>query len=167
MKSFKEYLNESRQYGGNQRNDSNKSAKRSKKEEIEFAKGSAFAFTHNVGDIHFTPSIHAMSRARERRPEFNKAKWKEMHKKVAEYVSHMGKKNKLHGGLYLFYVKSLHQGYVASVTDGARNVKIITVFPKKHSSIGVNNNHAEERVVLENFESLGYDVSEINEVVLD
>jgi len=163
MKSLKNIIDESRQYGGN-RYDSKKSAKRSKKEEAEFAKGSEFAFTYDVDDIHFSPSIHAMSRARERRPEFNKSKWKDMHKRVAEYIKRHRKK--MHGGLYLFYVKPLHQGYIASVTDNATNVRIVTVFPKNHSSIGVHNNHAEERVVIENFEEMGYDVSQIIEVEL-
>lgn len=164
MKSLKRILTESRQSSLNRQQD--KSAKRSKKEEIEFAKGSAFAFDYSYDGIDFKPSIHAMSRARERRPEFNKGKWKDMHQKIAEFLN-IGKKNK--DGGYMFYVKSLKQGYIAQVTKHNKLVRIITVYPRKKSQLGAGDN--KKRVVLEfletieeNWEELGIDIENIIEV---
>lgn len=76
-------------------------------------------------------SNHPRARAFQRRPEFTERDWQELHRKVYDKI----KSENLKSGLYLFYSKSMQQGYICRYTFG--KVRVITVLPKgKHDPRG-------------------------------
>jgi len=77
----------------------------------------------------FDPSIHASAQAYERRPDFKLDDWKKIHLRTWEKVDALAEKT-AKSGYYLFYSKSLMQGYVTYVDFRNQEVRIVTVLPK-------------------------------------
>lgn len=100
--------------------------KRTKEEEVEFGKDSAFNFVWKNAGVTFEPGVHGPSQAKDRRPEFDKDDWKKLHRKVFWYL----KDNKIKTGTFLFYNEEMQQGYVAALGKGGSEIRIITVLPK-------------------------------------
>jgi hypothetical protein len=67
---------------------------------------------------------HPRARAFQRRPGFSTRDWEKLHQKVYKMI----KDNNLKSGLYLFFSKSMQQGYICWYSFG--KVKVITVLPK-------------------------------------
>jgi hypothetical protein len=105
--------------------------KRSKAEENKIAYMSYFNFPYRFRDIKFAPSIHASAQAYDRRGEFRKSDWVELHKKTAKKIQ----SNKLTSGWFLFYSESMKQGYIGVLKKN--KFTIVTVLPKgKNNPLG-------------------------------
>lgn len=93
---------------------------------------------------------HAKARAFQRRPEFNEKDWKDLHSKVFWKI----RDDKLKSGVYLFFSKSMQQGYVCRVLREKRQIKIITVLPKgaKNPSMGSDTQEKTELSIMEGLE---------------
>ena len=126
MLSLEDYITIQDSYQRGRQSSFRNLGKRTKAEEEEYAKDSAFNFVFKYQSVTFDPSIHSASQARDRRPEFSKEDWKKLHRKVFWYM----KDNKVKGGVFLFYNQEMEQGYVAAVKSGGRIVKIVTVLPR-------------------------------------
>jgi len=125
MNTFSKFL-ESKQ-------SSMKRAKSSIDHEKENASDSSFNFPFKYRDTSFDTSTHAASQAKDRRPEFTKDDWKDLHKKTAITI----RKEQLKNGWFLFYSKSMEQGYIGVLKNN--KFKAITVLPKgKHNPQGGN-----------------------------
>lgn len=128
--------------------------KRTRTEEIEWGKDSAFNFKFVHQGVAFVPSIHSASQAKDRRPDLSESDWKKLHRKAYWYIHD----NNVKHGVFLFYSKELQQGYIAQVrpsrgTDGvsaSKVVAVITVLPKgKHNPMGGNNPGQTELAMME------------------
>lgn len=105
--------------------------KRTKEEEIAWAKQSEFNFKFELEGYSIIPSVHSASQARDRRPDFGKSEWKRLHRKTLWYV----KDNKISNGTFLFYNEEMQQGYIANVRQ--KTINVITVLPKgKYNPMG-------------------------------
>lgn len=72
-------------------------------------------------------SVHAAAQAFDRRPEFKFDDWKKLHGRVAKKLESF---TRWTGNEFVFFSRSLDQGYVAAVDKDSKSVKIITVLPK-------------------------------------
>lgn len=119
-------------------------------------------FMDKKNDIRITASTHAKSQAKDRRPEYTKVDWEQLHKKVAQKIDD--------NGLYddawiLFYSKSMKQGYICVLKyidrRGLLDVRVITVLPKgKNNPQGGNSGGT---TVLELMESANNNIVELSE----
>lgn len=93
---------------------------------------------------------HAKARAFQRRPDLTDKDWKTLHSKVFWKI----RDDKLKSGVYLFYSKSMEQGYVCRVLKEKKQVKIITVLPKgaKNPSMGSDTQEKTKLAMMEGFE---------------
>lgn len=93
---------------------------------------------------------HAKARAFQRRPDLTDKDWKSLHSKVFWKI----RDDKLKSGVYLFYSKSMEQGYVCRVLKEKKQVKIITVLPKgaKNPSVGSDTQEKTKLAMMEGFE---------------
>nr|DAF18166.1 MAG TPA: hypothetical protein [Caudoviricetes sp.] len=93
---------------------------------------------------------HAKARAFQRRPDMTDKDWKSLHSKVFWKI----RDDKLKSGVYLFYSKSMEQGYVCRVLKDKKQVKIITVLPKgaKNPSLGSDTQEKTQLAVMEGAE---------------
>lgn len=93
---------------------------------------------------------HAKARAFQRRPDMTDKDWKSLHSKVFWKI----RDDKLKSGVYLFYSKSMEQGYVCRVLKDKKQVKIITVLPKgaKNPSLGSDTQEKTKLAMMEGFE---------------
>ncbi len=110
------------------------SGKRTKSEENKIAYMSYFNFPYRFRDINFMPSIHASAQASDRRQDFRKSDWVELHKKTAKKIQ----SEKLTSGWFLFYSESMQQGYIGVLKNN--KFTIVTVLPKgKNNPLGGKN----------------------------
>ena len=145
---------ESYQLGGG-RNPRDVSA-RSKDEEREIAAISSFNKKLSFRGWTFNPTIHASAQAHDRRSDYTLNHWKQLHLRVWEKVDELATKNGKSGD-YLFYSKSLEQGYVAAVDFRKKEIRIVTVLPKgrnkaKDGTTFKMMEGLEEFIILEEFE---------------
>lgn len=126
MKTFTQLI-ESFQSGN--RNTSSKygndSGKRTKDEEMAVAVQSAIYKKTQYQGYDIVPSVHAAAQAFDRRPDFTFDDWKKIHRSAIDVFN----KNKVDGD-YIFFSKSLDQGYVANMSGRSKTMRIITVLPK-------------------------------------
>lgn len=122
MLSFKQFVDESQQWGSDR-------AKRSKEEEMQVAKMSPIFNVFSYQGWKFQSSVHAAAQAYDRRPDFELDDWKRMHRNVM----HGLKSVKALDGEYLFFSKSADQAYIAAVNAKQKLIKIVTVLPKGKS----------------------------------
>ena len=127
---------------------------KSKEEEMELAKIAPLFFKFPYQGWTMFPSIHAAARSYERRPDMEVDDWKKLHRRVADYLQ---KSTKKQSGEYLFYSKSLQQGYVAVVAYNTKTVKIITVLPRGRSNPDSNTT----KIIVENKEIELLDIIEL------
>jgi len=113
---------------------------KSKEEEMELAK--------------IAPLFFKFPYQGERRPDMEVDDWKKLHRRVADYLQ---KSTKKQSGEYLFYSKSLQQGYVAVVAYNTKTVKIITVLPRGRSNPDSNTT----KIIVENKEIELLDIIEL------
>lgn len=121
MKSFNAWLTESSQAGfpKGRRGD----GKRSKEEEIAIAKQSPIFKDTQYQGWKIEISVHAAAQAYDRRPEFEFNQWKDLHRKA---INGIGKGS----GDFIVYSKSMEQGYVVSVSNRKKHLKVVTVLPR-------------------------------------
>lgn len=117
MISFLDFLSESMQ----------QSAKRSKEDEVSIAKQSPIFQKTSYQGWSFDVSVHAAAQAYDRRPDLEFDDWKKLHRNA---VTGLMKDKSAKTGDYIFFSKSLDQGYVAHVDVKRKAFKIITVLPK-------------------------------------
>ena len=120
-------LNEYFQQGGSR---SSYKQDRTKQEEVEISKISPIFFVFKYQSWTIQPSIHSAAQAYDRRPGFEEDDWKSLHRKV---VKHLNQERMKKNGDYLFYSKSMQQGYVCMVSYSNKMIKLITVIPKGRS----------------------------------
>ena len=102
-------------------------------------------------NIKIDASVHASSQAKDRRPEFSKSDWIDLHKKTCAKIDEDGLYD---DGWKLFYSKSMQQGYICMMKYIAGkdllNIKVVTVLPKgKNNPQGGNNGGQTELELME------------------
>jgi hypothetical protein len=122
MKHFKQYIEESFQSGRPKNT-------RSKSEEMEIAKQSPIYKKATYNGWKIDVSVHAAAQAFDRRPDFEYDDWMKLHQRAIDSFS----KNKVDGE-YIYFSKSLDQGYVVAMSGRAKSMRIITVLPKGRSN---------------------------------
>jgi hypothetical protein len=146
MKTFKEFLLEV------QKGLFKKPKGTGKEYEIKNAEISAFDnFTDRKNNIEIRATTHAKSQAKDRRPEFTKSDWEDLHKKTVKLIDDEGLYD---DGWKLFYSKSMKQGYISRLSFNGRNnkltVTVITVLPKgKNNPKGGNSGGTTELELME------------------
>lgn len=139
MKTFKEFLDESKQMG------SGKASRFApgKEDEVNAAKVSSLQ-SGRVGAYKIKVSIHAGSRAYERRPDLSPKDWND----ILTRAIHELRKDKSKEKDVVVYSKEFQQGVVATHIPVSRTIKIITVLPKGKG----NPKQGTEKVLVESFE---------------
>lgn len=99
--------------------------KRSQEQERENSKVSEFRHPHNIGGWRVESGDHANSQAHDRRPQYKKDNWAQLHSKVVNHI----KKNNIAAGEHIFYSGIERQGYVARIDPNKKKIKVITVLP--------------------------------------
>lgn len=131
LDALAEALNERYEYGSPhapRKMDGAAGGKRTKEEEKGVAKDSSIFKSWSSPDgWRFQSSVHAAAQAFDRRPDFKFDDWKTLHSRVAKKLSTF---TRWTGNEFVFFSRSLDQGYVAAVDKDSKVVRIITVLPK-------------------------------------
>lgn len=117
--------------------------KYSKYEEKQLAEKSSLNKKLMFRDWLINPTIHACAQAHLRRPDFDINDWKIIHSRMMAYIINNVGQIK---GDYVFFSKSLNQGYVVEIINSKKRINIVTVLPKGRSQPKNNT----EKVIIEN-----------------
>lgn len=112
-------LEESKQQGGPK-------SKRSKSDEKDIASHSEMYKPVKIEGWEVKPTIHAAAQEVERAPEMDEDDWKAMHRRAVWAI----KDGKHKRGDFIVFSKSFDRGYVLTVDNKKRQIRIITVLPK-------------------------------------
>lgn len=131
MKTFEQFIVESEQFTYKSPN-KRPVGKMSKHDEVGLASKSSLHKETTYRGWKITPSIHASSRAHQRRPEFSFHDWKHIHRNVV----HSLEKEPVKTGYHMVYSHSKSQGYVAHINPKKKQISIVTTLPKGKSHPG-------------------------------
>lgn len=131
MKTFEQFITESEQFTYKSPN-KRTPGKMSKHDEVGLATKSSLHKETSYRGWKITPSIHASSRAHQRRPEFSFHDWKHIHRNAVHGIE----KNPVNTGYHMIYSHSKSQGYVAHVNPKKKQISIVTTLPKGKSHPG-------------------------------
>ena len=113
-----------------------------KTKELELAKQSSIFKTLKFRDWTIIPTAHSGAQALMRVPEYDLDDWKLIHLRMMDHILN----NTIASGHYLFYSKSLEQGYVVDINVDNKKIKIVTILPKRRN----NPKPGTEKILVEN-----------------